>query len=49
VFNANLLAVDVNGDFGMQLINPPVAGIKGNVKEAVTNAVIENDEVLFLC
>lgn len=26
----------------LALINPPVAGIKGNVKEAVTNAVIPN-------
>ena len=29
----------------LALINPPVAGIKGNVKEAVTNAVISNAKI----
>ena len=29
----------------LALINPPVAGIKGNIKEAVTNAVISNAKI----
>ena len=29
----------------LALINPPVAGIKGNIKEAVTNAVIGNAKI----
>ena len=30
----------------LALINPPVAGIKGNIKEAITNAVISNAAIL---
>ncbi len=32
----------------LSLINPAVAGIKGNIKEAVTNAVIPNGRILAL-